>query len=56
MADGMEPRRMFVVAVLRLALAPFSIVSSLDNSSFLAENSCRCGRFRRIIAQDKTIS
>ena len=56
MNDGMGPRRMFVVAVLRLALAPFSIVRSLDHSSFLAESSCRCCRFRRIIAQDKTIN
>ena len=34
--DGLGRRRKFVVAVLRFALAPFSITSSLDNSSFLA--------------------
>ena len=53
--DGMGRRRKFVVAVLRLALAPFSITSSLDNSSFLAGSSCRCSHCRCIIAEDEDI-
>ena len=56
MTDGMGPRRKFVVAVLRLALATVSTVSSWDNSSFLAESSCRCSRCCRTIAEDETIS